>query len=246
MSTPVVLNHKQQFIEALANYEASEHARQVLAGIDLAILLSVFAGGRNTVIDELNKTGRYHTVVSDTTRPPKFRNGAMERDGINYHFRSEEEVLDDIRSGEYLEAEVIHNQQVSGISIRELERASGNGKIAINEVELLGTVNIRRAKPDAFMIFLMPPSFDEWMRRVKNRETMSDQEFRNRMETAERILKHVLEVDYFHFVVNDTVSEAARQIDEIVTTKMLPRRDESLCQIVQEMLASTRKYLVES
>ncbi len=77
----VQLQHKQEFKALLANYQPSQEARDTLATMPLVILLSVTGGGRNTIINELTKTGRYHYIVSDTTQPPKVRNGALEQDG---------------------------------------------------------------------------------------------------------------------------------------------------------------------
>ena len=214
----VVLNHKTEFQKILQSYQPSEKAIQFLASQPLVILLGVSGSGRNTIINHLVETGRYHFVVSDTTRPPKVRDGKMEQDGLQYFFRSEDEVLEELKRGEFLEAELIHDQQVSGISIRELERASVSGKIPINEVDAGGTVNIYRTKPDTQFFFIVPPSYKEWMRRLRARETMSAEELSNRVKTAIKVLKVGLENEHFTFVINDSSQESARMIDEQVTS----------------------------
>ncbi|MFZ1258758.1 MAG: hypothetical protein WAQ25_04795 [Candidatus Saccharimonas sp.] len=213
----VELKHKQAFIEALHNYVPSPEAVALLSQMPLVILLSVTGGGRNTIINKLVQTGRYHFILSDTTRPPKVRNGVLEQDGVQYHFRREEDVLADIQQGMYLEAELIHGQQVSGTSIRELVRARDSGKVPINEVDLGGTVQIAAAKPDTVFLFVVPPSFDEWMRRLKAREHMSDDELYNRLQTAAVILRTVLASDQFVFVVNDDLDEVVATVDEYVS-----------------------------
>lgn len=212
----VNLKHIDEFKQGLEGYEPSEATRAVLEKTELVIMLGVSGGGRNTIINHLINSGEYHFIVSDTTRPPKVRDGALEQDGVHYNFRSESEVLDDLQAGRFLEAELIHNQQVSGISIRELEKAINSGKIPINEVDLGGTEAILHAKPDAKFFFIVPPSYKEWMYRLHGREVMSEQEMQNRIETAVRVLEKGLAHDHFQFVINDSSHRSAELIDRQV------------------------------
>lgn len=210
----VELAHIETFRDLLSNYEPSAEATRVLDSIELVIFLGITSSGRNTIINHLVETGRYHFIVSDTTRSPRVRDGQLEQDGVQYHFRGEEEVLQDIKDGKFLEAEVIHNQQVSGISIRELELARSSGKIPINEVDMEGTVNILKAKPDTKMFFIVPPSYDEWIRRLNARENMSQQELSNRIDTAVRVLKTGLDGQHFSFIINESSTASAKAIDD--------------------------------
>src|SRR4051812_6100284 len=112
-----VLHQREVFEEILKHYQVSDHAKQVLSGTPFVVLSSVAGGGRNTIIQYLVEQYDYGFIVSDTTRPPKVRDGKMEQHGVNYYFRNEDELLVDLRNGEFVEAELIHNQQVSGTSI---------------------------------------------------------------------------------------------------------------------------------
>lgn len=210
------LKHKATFELILADYKISPHAQTILDTTKLVIFTGVAASGRNTIINELVKTGKYHFIVSDTTRPPKLRDGHMEQDGVQYFFRTEADFLADLKAGEFLEAEVIHGQQVSGISIRELDRASKSGKIAINEVELGGARTIAAAKPDAYIIGVIPSSYDEWLRRFLGRETIADEEFMNRMRTAQKVLQQVLTHPAIKIVINDDLGQCVEDVRAIV------------------------------
>ncbi|NCU37663.1 hypothetical protein EOL96_01190 [Candidatus Saccharibacteria bacterium] len=223
----VQLTLKDEFITALRNYAPSDDTLRTLAEMPLVIMLSITAGGRNTIINELVKTGRYHYIVSDTTRPPKVRNGALEEDGVVYHFRSEEEVLRDVKQGRYLEAELIHNQQVSGMGIRELIRAHASNKTPISEVDLGGADAITHVKTDTLCVFVIPPSYDEWMRRLTAREDMGSQELENRLRTAIRVLKKALVSNHFVFVVNDDLDEVVRTVDDYIAGERHDLHDES-------------------
>ncbi len=211
------LQHKQAFIDILRDYQPSPDALQSLREIPLVIMLGVTASGRNTIINHLVNSGKYHFVVSDTTRPPKVRNGSLEQDGVHYNFRSEEDMLAELLQGDFLEAELIHDQQVSGISIRELEKAVASKKIPINEVDVGGTVAIKSAKPDTKFFFIIPPSYKEWLYRLQGREVMSEVEMKNRMHTAINVLKTALNDSAFIFIVNDSSHSSSELIDAVVT-----------------------------
>jgi guanylate kinase len=218
----VSLKHHQEFKDVLANYHMSERAKTALEGLHLVLLVAATSTGRNTVINELVKNYDYYFIVSDTTRPPQFRDGKMEESGVQYFFRSEEDMLNDLKAGEFFEAELIHEQQVSGISIRELEKSKNLNKIAITDVDIGGINNALKAKPDIKPIFLLPPSFDEWQNRLTGRGRMTEHEIRNRLKTAEKIFDQGLHNNKFNFVIAEDVPHSAAVINDIVHGKMNP------------------------
>lgn len=212
----VELKNIQAFKEVLQQYTPSPESTELLRSNPLVILLGISGSGRNTIINHLVNSGKYRFIISDTTRPPKVRDGKLEQNGVNYNFRSEEEILADLKAGKFLEAEILHGQQVSGISIRELELAINSGKVPINEVDLGGTLAIRAAKPDTHFFFVVPPNYDEWMYRLRGREVMDEQELRNRTKTAIRILEEGLRTEDFTFIINDSSRKSADLIDVLV------------------------------
>jgi guanylate kinase len=238
------LKHHQDFKEVLANYHMSERAKAALDGLQLVLLVAATSTGRNTVINELVGSHGYYFIVSDTTRSPQFRDGKMEENGVQYFFRSEEDMLADLKAGEFFEAELIHQQQVSGISIRELEKAKNLNKIAITDVDIGGINNAVKVKPDTKAIFLLPPSFEEWQNRLTGRGRMTEHEIRNRLRTAEKIFAEGLHNKNFHFVIAEDVAHSAAVIDDIVHGKMNPYQGRAVGLIhhlqsaLQEKLAS--------
>lgn len=237
------LEHLEEFRQVLAHYHVSDASKQILDQTKLALLVAPTASGRNTVIKELLKTGDYHFIVSDTTRHPRVNDGVAEQDGVEYWFRSEEEILADLRAGKFLEAAIIHNQQVSGISIRELEQAKSEGKIATTDIEIVGIHNIMQAKPDTIAIFMLPPSFDDWMARIDSRGDMKLEEKRRRLQSAEAEFKAALEHDYFVFVINDTIAHAVGQI-QALTHKQTDRAEQTHHrELVKTLLTDTEEWL---
>lgn len=244
MSEVIRLRYKKEFEEAIAAHRISKHAQQVLDTTKLVVLSSLAGGGRNTIINYLVAYHDYFFIVSDTTRPPKVRNGKLEEHGVHYYFRTEEDMLRDIQNGEFIEAEIIHAQQVSGTSIRELARARDSGKIAIHDFEYLGAQNVAAAKPDTFVIGLLPPSYDEWLERLHAREEMHHEEFRNRLVTAEKVLQTMLSVPYFKLVINTTIEECAQAIRGIVEDGVVDSDEQKRCQqVAQEILAKVQAEL---
>lgn len=209
------LTLRAEFEEVLSHYQPSEHARGIIDGVTFVTLTGPSGAGRNTIIHELAQTNKYHFIVSTTTRPKRVNNGIPEQDGREYWFRTEQEVLDDLRAGEFLEAEIVHGQQVSGISIAELERAGLEQRIAITDVDIEGIANVLRVKPDALPILVFPPSFEAWRQRLNGRGEMDNEQLKRRAETAARIYELPEKDDRYHIVINDTVEHAVAQIRAI-------------------------------
>jgi|GEM_PF-26459 len=215
-SSMPVLHHRAEFDTILKQYKMNDAALQVLQHTPFVLLVAASGAGRNTIIERLIDTGNYYYVVSDTTRPPRVRDGKpIEQNGVQYFFRDENDVLADLKAGKFLEAAVIHEQQVSGISVREIEAAQQSHKVAITDIEVQGSAYITKVKPDTLNIFILPPSFEEWLARIRKRSHLPDAEIKNRIEAAITELTVALESDRFIFVINDDLDEAITTIDEI-------------------------------
>jgi guanylate kinase len=193
------------------------------------------------------KTGRYHPIVTDTTRPPRVNNGVLEQDGVEYFFRTEQTILDDLRNGQFIEAAIIHNQQVSGVRVREIEKAKNEGKIAITDIEPVGAHNVMQAKPNTTAIFLLPPSFDEWLSRLKKRNPhMTDEELRRRLTSAAKEFRMALDHDYYTLIINDNLQKATEQVDELArnsSSSELQANQPAARKLLQELLAKTEARL---
>jgi guanylate kinase len=236
------LEHLEEFKEILKHYQMSEHALRVLSDIQFVMMVAPSSSGRNTIINELVKTGKYRFVISDTTRQPRVNNGVLEQKGVEYWFKTEEKMLNALRAGEMLEAEVIHRQQVSGISIAELERAKDEGKIAITDMDIGGVENVLKHKPDAVVLFLLPPNFDEWMNRMNARGQMPDDEKHRRLHTAVKLLKKGLQIEEAIFVVNDEFHQTAKIVNQIRESKPDQKYAK---QTAEKLLRDTEDYLTK-
>jgi guanylate kinase len=237
MSEPQ-LKYYDEFKTILSDYQISDDGKAALANLRLVLLMAATSTGRSRISRSLVESGRYYYIISDTTRPPQLRDGQLEQDGVQYFFREEKDLLDDLKHGKFLEAELVHDQQISGISIRELEKAKVSGKVAFTEVDIAGVRNIKRVKPDSFAIFLLPPSFEEWQKRMASRGGLAPGETRRRLATAARFFEEAPKTGYFQYVITEEVEQTATIIDKIAAGEPNPHQERG-----KELLISLQEQL---
>lgn len=232
-----LLVYLNEFERLLASYKPSQKSVDVLQKTPFVFLVGPTAAGRNTLINILTGTGRYHYIASDTTRDPRSNNGVMEQNGREYWFKTEEEVLQGLKDGDYIEAALIHRQQVSGVNIHGLKLAHSTGKIAITELEPAGGAAYHHMKPEGLCVFLLPPAFDVWMQRLRGRGEMPESEIRRRLESARAEISEALKADFYQFVINNEVHEAAMAVDELANGRPVDEVKQSQGRSHAEQLA---------
>jgi hypothetical protein len=110
LQKPALLN-LDEFRKERELYRPSEESLRIFRATGYCALNGVSGSGRNTILKELLKTGQYHWMISDTTRQPRLNDGVMERNGVEYWFKTEQQFLEGIRQGKYLEFEILHNDR---------------------------------------------------------------------------------------------------------------------------------------
>ena len=166
--------------------------------------------GKDTVLAELfrNKPDLLFSI-SSITRP--MRQG--EKEGEKYNFISKEKFLYMIENDMLLEHNVFV-ENYYGTPREPVENAVKEGKDIIIEVDVNGAAQIREKLPEAVSIFIMPPSFDELIRRFKGRGTESDELIEKRLNSALGEIKRAAEYDYI--IVNDNITAAADNILSVI------------------------------
>lgn len=144
--------------------------------------------------------------VSATTRRPR----PGEVDGVHYHFVTDERFEQMARSGDLLEWAVVHGRAKYGTPRAPVEEALAAGRPALLEIDLQGARQVRESMPEAFFVFLAPPSWDELVRRLVGRGTEDEAERAARLATARVELAAAEEFDVT--VVNDDVRRAAEEL----------------------------------
>ncbi|MEO6941411.1 MAG: guanylate kinase [Terrimesophilobacter sp.] len=148
--------------------------------------------------------------VSATTRSPR----PGEVDGVNYFFLSDEEFSQLESSGAMLETARVHNAYRYGTPRAPIEAALAEGKSVLLEIDLQGARLVRQAMPEAILVFLLPPSWEELVRRLIGRGTEDAAEQARRLETAKAELAAQDEFDYR--VINADVSQAAQEVVDLM------------------------------
>ncbi|MFF2495230.1 guanylate kinase [Agromyces sp. NPDC058064] len=184
-------------------------------GDRLVVLAGPTAVGKGTVANHIRQ---HHPdvklSVSATTRAP--RPGEVE--GESYFFVDDAEFDRMIEAGELLEWATVHNASRYGTPRGPVEDAIAAGQSVLLEIDIQGARSVRRAMPDATLVFLLPPTWDELVRRLVGRGTETAAEQQRRLETAKVELAAVDEFD--HQVVNHEVGEAAQKVVDL----MRPRK----------------------
>jgi guanylate kinase len=147
--------------------------------------------------------------VSATTRP--MRRGEI--NGVDYHFITRPEFLRMREAGELLEwAEVYGN--LYGTPRPPVESALSAGQDVLCELDIKGAISVKRAKPDAVLVFIEPPSMEELMVRLRGRGTEEHDDMAVRIDAAYEEIRN--KEIYDHIVVNDDVGRAAGELVRII------------------------------
>jgi len=192
-------------------FKAFLQARAGGAPARLTVLAGPTAVGKGTVSTYIREN--YPDVllsVSATTRVPR----PGEVDGVHYYFVSDAEFDRMVADNELLEWAVVHNSYRYGTPRPPIDAALAEGKRVLLEIDLQGARSVRAVMPEARLVFLLPPTWDELVRRLIGRGTESPAEQQRRLDTARVELAAQDEFDAR--VVNTEVSEAAREVVELM------------------------------
>jgi guanylate kinase len=147
--------------------------------------------------------------VSATTRAPR----PGERDGVDYHFLTQEEFEHRVQAGDFVEHAAYSGNRY-GTLRSELERHLARGVPVVLEIEVQGARQIREAMPDAVAVFIAPPSNDALRARLVGRGTDDPGQVDARMHTAQRELE--ARPEFAHVIVNDRLERATDELVGIV------------------------------
>lgn len=185
--------------------------RRIIETPQVVVLAGPTAVGKGTVANHIHvQHPEVHLSVSATTRPPR----PGEVDGINYFFVSESEFQRMIEARELLEYATVHGQAMYGTPRAPVEAALASGKSVLLEIDIQGARQVRASMPRARLIFLLPPSWDELVRRLNARGTETDEQKAQRLETA--VIELEAQAEFDCRVVNADVSTAAQQVVDLL------------------------------
>jgi guanylate kinase len=177
----------------------------------LTVLAGPTAVGKGTVAADIRE--RYPDIwisVSATTRRPR----PGEQHGVHYLFVDDAEFDRMIEAGELLEWAVVHKAARYGTPRQPVLDKLAEGRPALLEIDLQGARQVRETMPDAFFVFLAPPSWEELVSRLVGRGTEDAEERERRLDTARVELAAEKEFDVT--IVNASVRDAADQLVKLI------------------------------
>lgn len=188
----------------------------------LLVLSSPSGAGKSTLSRLLlEKDDNISMSVSMTTREPR----PGEIDGVHYNFVSQNEFDDLVDKDALLEyANVFENSY--GTPVAPVEAALRDGKDVLFDIDWQGTQQInQRVGSDLVRVFILPPSNDELLNRLKARAQDSDEVVAKRMAKANAEISHWAEYDYV--IINDDLAAAEAELFTILNAERMKRTRQS-------------------
>ncbi len=189
----------------------------------IIVLSGPSGSGKSTLIKEMVKDiGPYYFSISTTTRAP--REGEVH--GRDYYFVDKESFKEDIKEELFLEYAVVH-ENYYGTSLRPVEEALAEGKLVVFDIDVQGHESIKKRLPDiTTSVFITTPTYDELERRLRSRDTDSNEVIEKRLKMAKEEITRIGEFDYI--IVNDDLEKAVQEIKAVAMTSKLKKAPASI------------------
>jgi len=173
----------------------------------LILVISAPAGAGKTTLCKrlLQSLPSFISSVSFTTRSPR----RQEIEGVDYYFVSREEFEELIKKNAFVEWAEVHGH-LYGTSKKFLEETIKAGKDVILEVDVKGGRKIKEKYPEAILVFILPPSWEELEKRLHKRGTEDEKTIKKRLATAKEEIKYLPYYDYF--LVNDDINATTKKL----------------------------------
>lgn len=226
-------------------YQPSAEAIDVVQNTKILFLVGVSGAGKDTIKHQLLQKHTYHHIVSHTTRKPRHNHGELEKDGVDYHFVAIETAEKMIDDQAFIEAKM-YSGNIYGTSVAEVKRAHDEDRIAITDLEVQGVVEYKHIAPQVMAVFILPPSFSVWQSRILKRyagQPIDTRDHTRRLRTAYVELKHALETNYFHFVINDDLAHAVEEVDHIAHHRIARMQETRAHELALTLLAELERTL---
>ena len=202
------------------------------------ILSSPSGGGKTTIAHRLlSERGDVGYSVSCTTRPP--RDGEVQ--GKDYHFLSHEDFTRGRKAAEFAESAEVHGH-LYGTLRAEVERVLSSGRHVIMDIDVQGARQFQEAFPESVLVFILPPSADVLVERLRMRGTEDSKSLIRRFQSAKDELKAI---DLYQYViVNDEIDSAVAAVSDIINAESLKRsRNRTLDNRVEELMKGIQRAI---
>ena len=190
----------------------------------LIVLRGPSGSGKGTLLAEVKNKGLDFVLsISVTTRKPRIN----EIDGVNYFFKTKEDVKKMIENGELLEYKQVYGDEYYGTSLNFVESKLSEGKDVVLEIDTEGAFEVKKKMPEAVMIFIVPKDLETLHSRLVGRGTETEEQIAKRFGKAKLEIEKALSYDYL--IINDTIDSCADCFINIIKAEKLKisRKDNS-------------------
>jgi len=171
--------------------------------------------GKTTLCQAMvNTVPRLQYSISYTTRPPR----AGEIDGKDYFFIAESRFLQMVQKDEFAEWAKVHNN-LYGTHAGFLKRTMAGGTDVLLDVDVQGAQLLKKRFPEGIFIFVLPPSMETLMGRLRDRKSDTPEEIDRRLRVARMEIQNYSDYDYI--IINDEIKKAARELESIILSERL-------------------------
>jgi guanylate kinase len=181
---------------------------------DKLIVFSAPSGsGKTTIVRHLLEQTDLPLAfsISATTRAPR----GTEKDGEDYYFLSPEAFKSKIEKGEFLEYEEVYPELFYGTLASEVKRLWNEKKAVLFDIDVMGGMSIKKSFPaEALTVFIQPPSIKTLEKRLRSRNTDTEETLQIRLSKAQQELDQAQTFD--EIVINDDLATALSQTEELV------------------------------
>ena len=198
----------------------------------LIVISGPSGAGKDSVVEKvLENNKNIWLSVSATSRSPR----GKEKDGINYYFFSKEDFEEKIKEDYFLEYAKYTDNYYGTPKAHIIEKLN-KGIDVILVIEIQGAKQIKELLPETVLIFIMPPTEKDLLKRLVGRQTESKDKIISRFERAYQEINEVTKYNYV--VVNDKLDEAASKVEAIIKAEK--------CRVdrIEEMLVSNKEELI--
>ncbi len=178
----------------------------------LLIFSAPSGSGKTTIVRNLlEKDLDLEFSISACSRPAR----KNEQDGRDYYFFTQDDFIQKIKKGEFVEWEEVYKDHFYGTLRSEVERIRNKGKHVVFDIDVQGGLNLKKTfGEEALAIFVMPPSVEELEKRLKRRSTDDPEKIRVRILKAESELKYAELFD--RIIYNTDLEKAVKEAEQMV------------------------------
>lgn len=221
-----------EYKEFLEGYQPSADTVYKFARSNFGVIAGPTGVGKDTLRNQLTVNPEFTPILSTTTRPSR----SGEADGVQYHFRDIKFIDEGFEERRFLQAEVVHDQQVSCLDITEIEKLNDQ-QVGLSILIVQTEVKLRQLNRDMMTVFIVPPNLDELERRITSSRDMQQDEILRRMHAARIEFEFAIHQPHYQCVINDDISRAVDVLRTYFLTKQFNQsEDYAARQVLQTCL----------